>query len=319
MHAPCLVQKTGTHSTSATIDPVKFTRALLARAAELVGTRVVHGTVVGLATASTTTHAQAVCDAARRVTGVQLSGGSVLPAAKVVVAMGVWSGAAGEWLECDVPISPDMKWQSCVLESTDQVSRGLCSLQAVEVCFGTDVHSQCAKCSAAFHRKQCTAHPLSHASGIQMGPVMLVADIEHCAEAWKAPVPEYTMIARTSSQLFSCRQDFDPSPFPRHPCHVSVSDKLTSTIKRDTAGVASGVQHSAPQRVRAGFLGCTPDQIPVIGPAPDVDGAVIAAGFNGWGVDQSAGTGLAVAELLVHGTATSVDLAPFDLSRFTRT
>jgi D-arginine dehydrogenase len=146
-----------------------------------------------------------------------------------------------------------------------------------------------------------------------MDPVMVLADVEHAGER---NVPEYTLISRFKARLYACRQDFQPSAFPRHPDAAPVSDALTAAIARDCGNMASGVRGSAPRRVRAGYLAITPDQMPVIGPSPELQGLVYCAGFNGFGVGWSAGAGLAVAELLLDGWAASVDLSPFDPVRF---
>lgn len=77
--------------TTAQVHPAQLTRALLAAAAELAGTRVEQGTVEGLD----------IADGA--VTGVRVSG-TTLPADKVVLAMGPWTGMARQWLRQAPPI-----------------------------------------------------------------------------------------------------------------------------------------------------------------------------------------------------------------------
>ena len=70
------------------------------------------------------------------------------------------------------------------------------------------------------------------------------------------------------------------------------------------------------KHVRAGWLTITPDQMPVIGPSPTVAGVVYAMGMNGFGNMWAPGTGLALAELIVDGHATTVDIAAFSAARF---
>ena len=74
------------------VDSLGFTAALGA-AAERHGATLRAGTVTGIR------HAD------RRVTGVLLADGEILCDA-VVVAMGPWSGAAGDWLACPLPVEP---------------------------------------------------------------------------------------------------------------------------------------------------------------------------------------------------------------------
>lgn len=67
----------------------------------------------------------------------------------------------------------------------------------------------------------------------------------------------------------------------------------------------------------AGLYEMTPDRHPVIGPAP-VDGLWIAAGFSGHGFQQGPIVGKLLAEMIVDGAATSVDVASLGLDRFAR-
>ena len=67
----------------------------------------------------------------------------------------------------------------------------------------------------------------------------------------------------------------------------------------------------------AGLYEMTPDRHPVIGPAP-VDGLWIAAGFSGHGFQQGPIVGKLLAEMIVDGVATSVDVTSLGLDRFAR-
>lgn len=77
---------------SARVDAYRYTLALVT-AAERMGATVRSGEVRGLETSG------------GRVTGVRV-GDSVIEADTVVVAMGPWSSASGEWLGMPVPIEP---------------------------------------------------------------------------------------------------------------------------------------------------------------------------------------------------------------------
>ena len=66
-----------------------------------------------------------------------------------------------------------------------------------------------------------------------------------------------------------------------------------------------------------GYYGVTPDNSPVIGRHPDAQGWIDACGFSGHGIMHSPATGIAVAELVADGVATSVDVSPFGHERFT--
>jgi sarcosine oxidase subunit beta len=66
----------------------------------------------------------------------------------------------------------------------------------------------------------------------------------------------------------------------------------------------------------SGVVTFTPDQVPVVGPAPRVKGLFLANGMSGYGVMISPAVGQALAELIVSGRARSLDLAALSLERF---
>ena len=59
----------------------------------------------------------------------------------------------------------------------------------------------------------------------------------------------------------------------------------------------------------------TPDAMPGIGPAPEVEGFQIVAGFSGHGFQHSPAAGRLLADLIA-GRDPGFDLAPFSLARF---
>ena len=62
----------------------------------------------------------------------------------------------------------------------------------------------------------------------------------------------------------------------------------------------------------------TLDQNGIIGPHPELTNLYFANGFSGHGLQQSAGVGRAIAELIVHGHYRSIDLARFGYDRIRR-
>ncbi len=67
----------------------------------------------------------------------------------------------------------------------------------------------------------------------------------------------------------------------------------------------------------AGLYDMTPDAHPIIGPAGPA-GLYLMAGFSGAGFKKGPATGQALAELILDGRASLVDLAPFRFDRFAR-
>jgi len=67
----------------------------------------------------------------------------------------------------------------------------------------------------------------------------------------------------------------------------------------------------------AGLYDTTPDANPILGPVPEVEGFLCAAGFSGHGFMHSPMTGQLIAELIVDGR-TSLDITPLSVERFAR-
>lgn len=70
-------------------------------------------------------------------------------------------------------------------------------------------------------------------------------------------------------------------------------------------------------RTQACMRPCPPDALPYMGVVPSYSNAYINAGHNCWGIAWAPACGKAMAELVLEGDATSVNLAPFDPARFT--
>lgn len=63
---------------------------------------------------------------------------------------------------------------------------------------------------------------------------------------------------------------------------------------------------------------CPPDALPYMGAIPRCDNAYLNAGHNCWGIAWAPACGRAIAELVVDGKCTSIDLKPFDPARFSK-
>ena len=69
------------------------------------------------------------------------------------------------------------------------------------------------------------------------------------------------------------------------------------------------------RRAYAGLYDVSPDDHAIIGPTP-VQGFFVATGFSGHGFQHSPATGRLVAELLLDGRTSGIDIAPLGLGRF---
>ncbi len=66
----------------------------------------------------------------------------------------------------------------------------------------------------------------------------------------------------------------------------------------------------------AGLYEVTPDAHPILGRVPEVEGLILANGFSGHGFMHSPAVGLLIAEEVLDGKATTLDISPLGLQRF---
>ena len=107
-------------------------------------------------------------------------------------------------------------------------------------------------------------------------------------------------------------------------------NQIGGSPDRDTGDAAAGFRDRAAERIvrrvpslldgtfrtsHSGQDGLTPDQRPMLGQAGP-DGFYLDCGHSGTGFKTAPAVGLAMAELILDGAATSVDIAPFAPSRF---
>ncbi|HLF85029.1 MAG TPA: FAD-binding oxidoreductase [Blastocatellia bacterium] len=91
-------------------------------------------------------------------------------------------------------------------------------------------------------------------------------------------------------------------------------EKITPTaVHRLPALADAGIAHAW-----AGLYEMTPDAMPIIGRAGDVEGLFIVAGFSGHGFQHSPAAGRVLAEIIVSGEARDFDMTPFSFDRFSR-
>ena len=148
----------------------------------------------------------------------------------------------------------------------------------------------------------------------------------------KEPVPSHALFTDITSKQDGRSRDpeFYPRPdgdvyicgmsdrkaLPVDPSHVEVKDQSCQTLKQDAAITSSKLADAQLKLSQACYLPCPPDNLPAIGKVPGVTGAYIATGHTCWGILNSSGTGAAMAELIVDGKSSIIDLSPFDPGRF---
>jgi sarcosine oxidase subunit beta len=103
----------------------------------------------------------------------------------------------------------------------------------------------------------------------------------------------------------------EPSSFNKTVDESWMMTNVENLIRR-----APAFEDASIMRGWAGFYEVTPDDNPLVGWAEGVEGIAVAAGFSGHGFMQGPAIGMCMAELMLNGSATTIDISPFRPSRF---
>ncbi|KAK9163816.1 hypothetical protein Syun_004718 [Stephania yunnanensis] len=98
-----------------------------------------------------------------------------------------------------------------------------------------------------------------------------------------------------------------------------VGDVDSIKVLKRVAGTVSSLLKEGEARVKAEqacFLPCTDDNKPVIGEIPGVRRCYVATGHSCWGILNGPATGAAMAELVLDGKSSIVDITSFSPARF---
>jgi len=98
---------------------------------------------------------------------------------------------------------------------------------------------------------------------------------------------------------------------PLAPLHSPALEEMVARVCARVPWMADGTLRTA----HGGQDGITPDQRAILGPAGP-DGFFLACGFSGTGFKTAPAVGACLAELILDGRATTVDIAPYSLDRF---
>jgi sarcosine oxidase subunit beta len=151
-----------------------------------------------------------------------------------------------------------------------------------------------------FHRVAILANP----PGMRGGGCALIDGV--ASMYLRSEGPQRTLVGE-----FVGPRNVDPDDFPQ-----SVGTEELAELARLGARRIPALEESGLVRGVTGIYDMTPDQRPLLGPVPGVDGLHLAAGFSGMGYKISPAVGLAMAELLLDGEGRTVDLSVFDPGRF---
>ena len=125
---------------------------------------------------------------------------------------------------------------------------------------------------------------------------------------------EPEIFPRPDGSVYVCGMA-DPQPLPESPEDVRVDDASCAVLARAAGRVSTTLAAATITRRQACYRPVTDDGLPLIGRVPSVAGAYVATGHGPWGMLNAPGTGFALAELIVDGAATTIDLRAFDPRR----
>lgn len=128
---------------------------------------------------------------------------------------------------------------------------------------------------------------------------------------------------RTSGEVYMCgvggSEHVEPDElragkYPPHevhadPARVKAAAESFTTMSKRLGG-------ATPDQTQACMRPCPPDALPMMGKVNHIKNAYISAGHNCWGILWAPVSGKAMAELIVTGQASCVDLGPFAPCRF---
>jgi glycine/D-amino acid oxidase-like deaminating enzyme len=105
------------------------------------------------------------------------------------------------------------------------------------------------------------------------------------------------------------------SPLPVDPADVTPDEGAIERLRAICRNISPILAASKILAEQACYRPVTRDGLPLIGPVPGIAGAYVATGHGVWGMLNAPATGEAMAELILDGSARTVDLAPFDVGR----
>ncbi|HSG85086.1 MAG TPA: FAD-binding oxidoreductase [Candidatus Limnocylindrales bacterium] len=131
--------------------------------------------------------------------------------------------------------------------------------------------------------------------------------IDHAAEVYFRPEGrDLMLVGLESGNVVGGSPDR-----PHEPPSRDVLDAMVAAVCARVPWMTEGTFRTS----HGGQDGISPDQRPILGPAGP-DGFILACGFSGTGFKTAPAVGRSLAELILDGRSSEVDLAPYGLDRF---
>lgn len=153
-------------------------------------------------------------------------------------------------------------------------------------------------------------HSLVFNTGASLPPEAVF--LEYAEQAGSMLTPE--IFPRADGTTYVCGISSE-SPVPIDPGQVAPDDGAIDRLKALCARMSPILARSQVLASQACYRPVTADGLPLIGAIQGARGAYVATGHSVWGILNAPATGEAVAELILDGTARTVELSPFDPAR----
>mmetsp|Transcript_39859 Transcript_39859/g.58553 ORF Transcript_39859/g.58553 Transcript_39859/m.58553 type:complete len:371 (+) Transcript_39859:165-1277(+) len=120
---------------------------------------------------------------------------------------------------------------------------------------------------------------------------------------------------RPDGDAYICGIAGEETVVTERPGEEEVFEEDVEWLKDFTSYVSTELGGIDPHTTQSCYLPTTEDGFPVIGPIPGIMGAYVAGGHSCWGILNGPATGEAMAELLLDGKTTEIDIRPFGVER----
>jgi glycine/D-amino acid oxidase-like deaminating enzyme len=136
--------------------------------------------------------------------------------------------------------------------------------------------------------------------------------LEHRDAEGRTASPE--VFPRADGTVYACAISSE-SPLPDNPAETNSDAGAIERLEDICRAISPEL---SPDRViarQACHRPVTRDGLPLLGPVPGTEGAIVATGHGVWGTLNAPATGEAVAELILDETSRTVYISPFDPGR----
>jgi len=147
--------------------------------------------------------------------------------------------------------------------------------------------------------------------GVEITPHAIFIDYQTKSGADLSP----EIYPRPNGEVYMCGLS-ENVEIPEDPSTVLPRDGICEKLFKMANNISSKLGESELDKKQACFLPLSGDNLPMIGKLPGIEGAYVCAGHTCWGILNSPASAASLVELIVDGNSSTVDLTPFDPSRF---